>query len=183
MSEENQIPDPPVPNGVVTGGVDMETAGMNHMFAALSNLPTENAVAASITDQRTEADLARLEEETKARLTSLAQNNLNLVHSASNVFKELRYYDAVRLRMYAHEVYKQLLKIIGETPTVPMEVKANLPDFNFLSFPLMIDPNHLTTEIVVSIYHREPVIEVVFDLIFKTGKVASYSNRFKYKAN
>lgn len=46
---------------------------------------------------------------------------------------------------------------------------------------MMIDPNEITTEVVVSIYHKEPTIEITIDLMFKSGKIYTASNRFKYK--
>lgn len=163
------------------GGVDLEFAGVNHLMMALSSMPVENAVAAPVSEQRSNADLEKLAKQTEDRLASLAQTNLNLVHSASVVFQELRYYDAVRLRMYAQNTFGSLVKMIGESTGVPVEVKQHIPEFNYLAFPMMIDPNEITTEVVVSIYHKEPVIEVVFDLIFKSGRVSSTSNRFKYR--
>lgn len=185
----DNIPPPPKPKNIVTaapdvnnntaGGVDAEFAGVNHVFTALSAMPLDNPPVAE--QQRTEEEMARLAAETEKRLTSLAQKNLALVHSAAIQFKELRFYDASRLRMYAQDTYQKLMLVIGSTPTVPMIVKENLPDFNFLSFPIMLDPNLLITEIEVSIFHEEPTIEVVFDLRFRDGRMNSYSNRFKYR--
>lgn len=163
------------------GGVDLEFAGVNHLMSALSNMPVENAAVAPVSEQRTGEELARLAQQTEERLASLAQNNLNLVHSASVVFKELRYYDAVRLRMYAQNTFSSLVRMIGESAAVPIEVKQHIPEFNYLAFPMVIDPNEITVEVVVSIFHKEPVIEIVFDLNFKSGKVVSTSNRFKYR--
>lgn len=186
---DQNIPPPPKPRNIVTaapdianntaGGVDAEFAGINHVFTALSTMPLDNPPVAE--QQRTEEEMARLAAETEKRLTSLAQANLSLVHSAAVQFKELRFYDASRLRMYAQDVYNKLLTAIGSTPTVPMIVKENVPDFNFLAFPIMLDPNLLITELEVSIFHQEPQIEVVFDLIFRDGRRQSYSNRFKYR--
>lgn len=186
---DNQIPDPPKPTNIVAappnidnntaGGVDAEFAGVNHVFQALSNLPTHNPQVAD--EQRTDEEVQKIAQAAEARLASLAQTNLNLVHSATTVFKELRYYEASRLRMYAQDVYKKLVFSIGATTTVPMLVKENLPDFNFLSFPLMLDPNLLPTELEVSIFHSEPTIEVIFDIRFRNGLVNSYSSRFKYR--
>ncbi len=179
MSESNIVEMPSDPSNNSAGGVDLEFAGVNHMMNMLSSLPVDNAQPAEI--QRTDDELATLAKKTEERLASLAQTNLNLVHSASVVFKELRYYDAVRLRMYAQNTYAQLLRMIGESPNVPVSVKEHIPEFNYLAFPMMIDPNEITTEVVVSIYHKEPTIEITIDLMFKSGKIYTASNRFKYK--
>lgn len=177
---DNIIPEPPKPTGLSTTNPtqDMEFAGVNHMMSVLGTIQAEEPTIAG--DQRSDDEHNQVVKQAEEKLVHLANTNLNLVHSASIVFNELRYYDAARLRQYAQQTYMSLLKIIGDTVTVPMLVKGNLPDFNSLAFPLMINPNEITSEIIVSIFHKEPIIEVIFDLNYRSGRSSSYANRFKY---
>ena len=130
--------------------------------------------------QRDVNEFNREIQQAEQQLASLATTNLTLVHSAAVVFKELRYYDAVRLRQYALDTFRKLVAIIGESPNIPMVVKEHIPLESNLAFPLMIDPNEITNSVKVSIYHDAPQIEVVFTLEYRSGKSSSYSNRFKY---
>lgn len=184
MSDQ-QLTDPPRPGttpvqvSVPTdvGGRDLSTAGVEHMFSAISNMSEVTEVASV---QRSEKEVQSIVASVEEQLTQLALSNESLVHSATNVFKELRYYDAIRLRQYAEHVYNQLLKMVGETPTVPMVVKGNMPLFSNLSFPLVIDSNVLPTQLTVSIFHKAPVIEIVIDVNDRQGKNMSFASRFKY---
>lgn len=148
-------------------------------FAGIPNINPEDPPPSP--DQRTGDEFNREIKDVEKNLASLANNNLTLVHSAAVVFKELRYYDAVRLRQYALDTFRKLVSIIGETPQVPMVVKENIPPESQLAFPIMIDPNEITTKVTVSIYHDAPQLEVAFTLDFRSGKSATFSNRIKYR--
>lgn len=184
MSDQ-QLSDPPrpgtttvqVPPSAELAARDLSTAGVEHMFSAISNMSETTEIAQV---QRTDNEVQAIVSTVEEQLTQLALTNESLVHSATNVFKELRYYDAIRLRQYAEYVYNQLLKMVGETPTVPMVVKGNMPLFSNLAFPLVIDSNVLPTQLTVSIFHKAPVIEIVIDINDRHGKNMSFSSRFKY---
>lgn len=181
---EAQLSDPPSPPKNLqvdvdpsVAGKDLSMAGVDHMFAAISNMAETTEVAP---EQRTEKEVNTIVATIEEQLTQLAMTNESLVHSATNVFKELRYYDAIRLRQYAEHVYNQLLKLIGESTNIPMVVKGNLPPFSNISFPMVIDSNALPTQLTVSIFHKEPVIEIVIDINVRSGKNMSFASRFKY---
>lgn len=186
MSEPTQMPDPPRINSSTVqvaetqdlAGADTTFAGTDHMFQAISTMTEETKVA---DEQRGEREVKQIVATVEEQLTQLALNNEHLVHSASVVFKELRYYDAIRLRPFALNVYQSLLKMIGETAAVPMIVKENLPDFNELAYPIYIDQNALPERLTVSIFHKAPVIEVVIDVTIRSGKDLAFASRFKYQ--
>jgi hypothetical protein len=114
-------------------------------------------------------------------LINQATSDPSLVHSATLVFQELRYYDAVRLRLYAQKSYNDLVALIKQTPQVPLVVKENLPPFNYLAFPMTINPNLITSEITVSVNHNEPNVSVSFIIKFTNAPKQMYLSAYGYR--
>ncbi len=114
-------------------------------------------------------------------LINQATTDPSLVHSATLVFQELRYYDAVRLRLYAQKSYNDLVALIKQTPQVPLVVKENLPPFNYLAFPMTINPNLITSEITVSVNHNEPNVSVSFIIKFTNAPKQMYLSAYGYR--
>lgn len=174
------MPPAPPPPEVIDGlGQETESTRVDHLMGMLSNLVEDEPKTSE--NQRSEYEQGQLLHQTEQKLINMAVQDNSLVHSASAVFNELRYYDAMRLKAYALDIYTKLVKVIGETTAVPLIVKKNLPVTGGLSFPLMIDPNELPTMVTVAVHHREPSVDVTITFEYRSGRANSFTTSTRYK--
>ena len=148
------------------------------MFKVLSEVVAAEPAAAPT--QRTEVEQELAMHVAQEELVNLAVKDTTLVHAASAVFNELRYYDAIRLRAYAFDIYKKLTAEIGTTGEVPLIVKKTLPPLNSLALPNHINPNELPTKVTVSVFHREPCVDVEIEYAYRSGKNNTFTTRTRY---
>lgn len=187
------MPEVPLPAGVDPNSVrsvinasnviinpdEEDPDGVSGLLSSLKNIKPEEPDAAE--EQRPSHVQNNLVYNAERELINQAASDPSLVHSSTLVFQELRYYDAVRLRMYAQKCYNDLVALIKSTPQVPSIVKENLPPFNYLSFPMMINPNVITSEITVSVNHNEPNVSISFILKFSNAPKQMYLSAYSYR--
>lgn len=180
MSEPTTPPPlPTIPNAVIEGlGQETPETRVDHLMGMLSNISEVEPEVSN--KQRSDYEQGQLLYKTEQELRNMAIVDNSLVHSASAVFSELRYYDANRLKAYALDLFTKLSKIINETPTVPLVVKKNLPLTTMLGFPLMIDPNELPTQVTVSVHHRSPSVDVSIAFEYHSGRANIFTTSTRY---
>jgi hypothetical protein len=174
-----EVPLPPSASNVVINPDDTDPDGIQGLLSSLATIKPEEPDVAET--QRPEHLQNNLLYNAERELINQAVSDPSLVHSSTVVFEQLRYYDAVRLRMYAQRSYDDLVRLIKTTPQVPMVVKENLPPFNYLAFPMTINPNWITSEITVSVNHNEPNVSISFILKFSNGPQQMYLSAFSYR--
>lgn len=187
------MPEVPLPAGVDPNNVrsvisasnvilnpdETDPDGITGLLSSLQNIKPEEPDVAQ--EQRPEHVQNNILYNAERELINQATSDPSLVHSATLVFQELRYYDAVRLRLYAQKSYNDLVALIKQTPQVPLVVKENLPPFNYLAFPMTINPNLVTSEITVSVNHNEPNVSVSFIIKFTNAPKQMYLSAYGYR--
>lgn len=148
------------------------------MFKALGSVAAAEPTAAS--DQRTDYEQTVALHRAQEDLVNQAVQDPSLVHSAAAVFTELRYYDAMRMRAYAVDIYKKLVDTISTTGTVPLVVKKTLPPVNALALPMHINPNELPMKVKVSVYNHTPSVDVEIVYEYKSGLHNTYTTSTRY---